>query len=87
LLYTTLIFQSSWSSDLKNNLQVFLSATLKSQEKPQLYNLFKGNSTDLDRERKQHNEQLKKLQYQLTTREQRLSQCQKRYTKIQVIYL
>ena len=64
---------------------MFLSATLKSQEKPQLYNLFKKNSTELDRERKLHSEQLKKLQYQLTTKEQRLSQYHKRYNKIQVI--
>ncbi|XP_020624050.1 lisH domain-containing protein ARMC9-like isoform X2 [Orbicella faveolata] len=80
------LFSSSWSSDLKDNLQVFLSATLKSQEKPQLYNLFKKNYTELERERKLHSEQLKKLQYQLTTREQRLSQYHKRYTKIQADY-
>ena len=85
LTTTPFIFQSSWSSDLRDNLQVFLSGTLKSQEKPQLYNLFKKNSTELDRERKLHSEQLKKLQYQLTTKEQRLSQYHKRYTKIQVI--
>lgn len=80
------MFQSSWSSELKNNLQVFLSATLKSQEKPQLYNVFKRNSTDIERERKLHSEQLKKLQHQLATREERFSQYQKRYSKIQVIY-
>ncbi|XP_078375388.1 lisH domain-containing protein ARMC9-like isoform X3 [Oculina patagonica] len=80
------LFASSWSSELKNNLQVFLSATLKSQEKPQLYNVFKRNSTDIERERKLHSEQLKKLQHQLATREERFSQYQKRYSKIQADY-
>lgn len=80
------LFASSWSSDLKKDLQVFLSAALKSQEKPQLYNLFKRNSTEMETERKLHSEQLKKLQHQLTMREQRFSQYEKRYQKIQGDY-
>ena len=80
------LFASSWSSDLKRDLQVFLAATLKSEEKPQLYTLFMRNSTEIERERKLHNEQLKKLQLQLTAKEQRFSQFEKRYLKIQGDY-
>lgn len=80
------LFASSWSSDLKRDLQVFLAATLKSEEKPQLYTLFMRNSTEIERERKLHNEQLKKLQLQLTAKEQRFSQFEKRYLKIQADY-
>lgn len=80
------LFASSWSSDLKNNLQAFLSATLTHQEKPHLYNLFKQNSTEREKERKLHSEQLKKLQHQLTTGEQRCAQYQKRCSKLQADY-
>lgn len=80
------LFASSWSSDIRNNLQLFLSAALKSQEKPKLYNLYKHNSTEIERERKLCQEQLKKLQTQLTRREQYFLQYQKRYSKIQADY-
>ena len=81
---STCYVQSSWSFDLKNNVQDFLASTLKSQEKPKLYTLYRENVTEIERERKLYSEQLKKLQTQLTRREQRSSQYQKRYSKIQV---
>ena len=74
------------SSDLKRDLQVFLAATLTSEEKPQLYTLFMRNFTEIERARKLHNEQLKKLQLQLTANEQRFAQFEKRYLKIQGDY-
>ena len=85
-LTVCVMLQSAWSSDLKNNLQVFLSAALKSQGRPKLYNLFKRNSADIERERKLHDEQLKKMQTQLTRREQQSLQYQKRLSKIQVLF-
>lgn len=80
------LFVSSWSFDLKNKVQDFLASTLKSQEKPKLFTLYRENVTEIERERKLYSEQLKKLQTQLTRREQRSSQYQKRYSKIQADY-
>lgn len=80
------LFASSWCSDLKRDLQAFLAATLKAEEKPQLFTLFIRNSTEMEKERKLHNEQLKKLQLQLTAREQRFAQFEKSYLKIQGDY-
>ena len=80
-----LVLQSVWSSDLKNNVQAFLSATLKSQEKPRLFHLYKQSSAEAERERKLYLEQLKKLQSQVTRKEEQFAQYQKRFSKIQVI--
>lgn len=82
----TCYVQSSWSFDLKNKVQDFLASTLKSQEKPKLFTLYRENVTEIERERKLYSEQLKKLQTQLTRREQRSSQYQRRYSKIQVLH-
>ena len=84
--WSTCYVQSSWSFDLKNKVQDFLASTLKSQEKPKLFTLYRENVTEIERERKLYSEQLKKLQTQLTSREQRSSQYQKRYSKIQVLH-
>ena len=84
--WSTCYVQSSWSFDLKNKVQDFLASTLKSQEKPKLFTLYRENVTEIERERKLYSEQLKKLQTQLTRREQRSSQYQKRYSKIQVLH-
>ena len=80
-------FQSAWSSDLKKNLQEFLSATLKSLEKPKIYDLYQSTLSKNEKERKLYNEELKKLQAQLARRDQQFLQYEKRCSKIQVLCL
>jgi len=80
-------FQSAWSSDLKKNVEEFLSATLKSLEKPKIYDLYQGTLSKNEKERKLYNEELKKLQAQLARRDQQFLQYEKRCSKIQVLCL
>lgn len=81
------LFTSAWSSDLKKNLQEFLSATLKSLEKPKIYDLYQSTLSKNEKERKLYNEELKKLQAQLARRDQQFLQYEKRCSKIQVLCL
>ena len=76
-------FQSAWSSDLKKNLKAFLSATLKSLEKPKIYDLYQRTLSENEKERKLYNEELKKLQAQLARRDQQFLHYEKRCSKIQ----
>lgn len=80
------LFTSAWSSDLKKNLQEFLSATLKSLEKPKIYDLYQSTLSRNEKERKLYNEELKKLQAQLARRDQQFLQYEKRCSKIQADY-
>ena len=81
------LFQSAWNSDLKNDVKAFLSATLKSQEKPKIYDLYKQTSSENENQRKLYHEELRKLRTQLASRDQHVSQFEKRYSKIQVIVI
>lgn len=80
------LFTSAWSSDLKNDVKAFLSATLKSQEKPKIYELYKQTSSENENQQKLYHEELRKVRTQLASRDQHVSQFEKRYSKIQVDY-
>ena len=80
------LFTESWRNDIKKQLKEFLSEQLKSDEKPELYNLYKSRPEVIEKERQQYNDHIKVLKNQLAEAETKLMGYFKKFSQIQGDY-
>ncbi|XP_028393759.1 lisH domain-containing protein ARMC9-like [Dendronephthya gigantea] len=80
------LFTDSWRNDLQKQLKDFLSEQLKSDEKPELYNLYKARPAIIEKERQQYNDHIKVLKNQLAEAETKLMSYFKKFSQIQGDY-
>lgn len=80
------LFTESWRNEIEKQLKEFLSEQLKSDEKPELYNLFKSRPEVIEKERRQYNDHIKVLKNQLTEAETKLMGYFKKSSLIQGDY-
>ncbi|XP_072493539.1 lisH domain-containing protein ARMC9 isoform X2 [Notamacropus eugenii] len=73
------LFQDSWTPELKMRLETFLSSTLKANNAPRLFTLYKEHGQS-------SKEMLQQLHQQLVEAERRTMTYLKRYNKIQADY-
>jgi len=82
----SVLFEESWTTDLRQKLKDFLSTVLYAAPLPYLYKLFIGSGDRARTEKAQYENHIQALQQQISEHEYRATLYFKRYTKIQADY-
>ncbi|XP_065060673.1 lisH domain-containing protein ARMC9-like isoform X2 [Rhopilema esculentum] len=82
----SILFQESWTAELRQKLEDFLSTVLYAAPLPYLYKLFTASGDRSVTEKTQYENHIQALQQQISEHEYRATLYFKRYTKIQGDY-